>query len=155
MHTIHTREYLAADAWACLDVLRTAVRITGRQFYGPAQLTSWLARTPSVHTFHQRLAPSLTCRVAFDGRGIYAFANITPAGYVDFVMCHPRRARHGAGRRLLLELMGSADAHGVAVLTAQASLAARPLFEACGFEVEENREVLGLACFGMVCPLSL
>lgn len=154
MRTITTRDYRARDAQACLDVLRAAVRITGRKFYSPEQVQSWLSTTPALRTFHRRLAPSLACRVAVDGCGVYAFANITQAGRVDFVMCHPRRARQGAGRVLLREVVDAAQAHGLSTLTTQASRAARPLFEACGFDVDEPREVMGLACFGMICRLN-
>ena len=53
----------------------------------------------------------------------------------------PEVSRQGVGRGLLTHVEGLARGRGTHSLTAEVSLTARPLFEAMGFQVVEERSV--------------
>ncbi|MCW8914612.1 MAG: GNAT family N-acetyltransferase [Magnetovibrio sp.] len=143
------RDFVVHDGQSTLDVFQQAVSTLSAQDYSPDQIATWVDSVPDLSRWTHRLITALPCRVAFDDEGVFAFASIDPSGHVDFVMCHPRRARQGISRQLLEEILAIAESAGLEKITTQASLTARPLFEHLGFEVYEQRIVMGLVCFGM------
>ncbi len=144
-----TRDFVLEDSQPTLDVFYAAVSTLSAQDYPPDQIAAWLDSVPEPSNWTHRLITALSCRVAFDDEGVFAFASISPSGHIDFVMCAPRRAGQGIARQLVEEIMAVAARAGVTKFTTQASLTSRPLFERLGFEVSEQRSALGLMCFGM------
>lgn len=150
---MNLRPYRPADAPATFAVFRAALKGTAAQHYEPNQIDAWLARVGSETDWQARLDAADIALVCEDDLGVFAFATLIVGadgtGEVHQLMCHPRRARQGAAGALLDSLMDEARARGLARLTTQASLAARPVFERHGFSVFEDRTVLGMACYGM------
>ena len=63
------------------------------------------------------------------------FAELEPNGHIDRVYVSADRQRRGIGRQLLAAVIAEARRVGLARLFTEASITARPFFEAQGFAV--------------------
>lgn len=145
--------YAPQDAEATRTVFHQAVQTIASQDYSPEQIATWRQGGENPDTWAHMMDQAHTALVCEDDEGLYAFATLTPTAEVHMLMCHPRKARQGAASQLLRTLETTAQKAGMAMLTTQASLASRRVFEKAGFHVTENRTVAGMACFGMEKPL--
>jgi putative acetyltransferase len=64
------------------------------------------------------------------------FASYEYSGHLDLLFTHPTFARQGVAMRLYRRAESAMLAAGVSRVFTEASLAARPLFEHCGFEID-------------------
>ena len=104
-------------------------------FYTAEQLAAWAPHAPDVGRWQQRLAPLHTVVAEHDGV-IAGFASYELDGHLDFLYTHPAFARQGVATRLYRHVESALRAAAVSRVFTEASLAARPFFERCGFQVD-------------------
>lgn len=153
---MHLRPYRDDDAAPTLAVFRRAVTLLASRDYTAEQVAAWASPDIDPVVWAERRAASRT-QVAESGGRVVGFTDVDEDGYVDMLFVDPDAARQGVGSALLSWARATAVELGAHELTTNASLTARPVFEAHGFVVvAEQRPVLrgvGLTNFRMRCEL--
>jgi putative acetyltransferase len=132
------RAYCVEDAAATLAVFERAVRLTASADYGSRQVSAWLGADRDLVDWNTaRLAT--TTQVAVIGERIAGFVDVNHDGYIDMLFVDPNRQRQGVASALLDWTEATATAIGASQLSAFVSITARPVFEAHGFVVHQER----------------
>lgn len=131
---MHLRAYAPDDAGPTLEVFRRAVRLTAARDYTAEQVAAWAPDDLDPAAWAERRAASRT-RVAERDGEVVGFTDVDASGYVDMLFVDPAAARQGVARALLAWAAETATADGATELTTDASVTARPFFEALGFAV--------------------
>lgn len=134
------RPYEATDAVATLQVFERAIGVTARSRYSAEQVAAWLGPARDRAAWARERA-AVTTLVAEVDREVAGFTDIAPNGYVDRLFVDPAFGRRGIGSALLTEVQRIAREQRIRTLSTHASLVARPVFEAAGFEVEHAETV--------------
>lgn len=121
------------DAASVLAVFRAAIAGTALH-YSPAQRRAWAAGLPDMGEWRARLARLEGVLAEVDGMAC-GFMALGDGGYLDMAYVRPEVARQGLGRTLHDAVCDIAAGRGVPEMTTHASLAARPFFEALGWQV--------------------
>ncbi|OXS17157.1 GNAT family N-acetyltransferase [Zobellella denitrificans] len=79
--------------------------------------------------------------VAMDGKSLLGFAELSDDGRIDLFYVHHARQGEGIGRALMQRLKAEASSRGLSRLHCEASITARPFFEAMGFVALEQRQL--------------
>ncbi|ATG73514.1 GNAT family N-acetyltransferase [Zobellella denitrificans] len=79
--------------------------------------------------------------VAMDGKSLLGFAELSDDGRIDLFYVHHARQGEGIGRALMQRLKAEAASRGLSRLYCEASITARPFFEAMGFVALEQRQL--------------
>jgi formylmethanofuran dehydrogenase subunit C len=137
---IATRDFRPADSPGLLRIFRAAITRTAAADYNAAQVRAWSAADIDPPNWAERFAGRLV-RVAEVGGAPVGFAELEPDGHIDRVFVSPDHPRRGVGRALLEELIAEAKRRGLPRLRTEASLTARPFFEALGFAVVARQVV--------------
>lgn len=91
--------------------------------------------------------------VAEDERGVIAFAEMEDNGHLDMFYVHWEAVRRGVGTALYEALEREARGMKLGLVFTEASIKARPFFEARGFRTLKEQEVIlegiSLANFAM------
>ncbi|WP_298454725.1 GNAT family N-acetyltransferase [uncultured Cellulomonas sp.] len=150
------RPYREDDGPATLEVFRRAVREAASRDYAPDQIDAWAGAVTDAAGWADRRRSRRT-QVAEVGDRVVGFTDVDADGYVDMLFVHPDHVRQGIGSALLEWARTTAEGLGAHELTTNASLTARPVFEAHGFTVvAEQRPVVrgtALTNFRMRRPL--
>ena len=126
------RAYAAVDLDRLIALFRNSVRVGARRDYTPAQLTAWAPDEIDRAHWMLRLAASSTW-VAVEGERVAGFISLAPEGHIDMLYVDAQQQRRGIASALLRCVEGSASAQGLASLSTEASITARPFFEHHGF----------------------
>jgi putative acetyltransferase len=97
---------------------------------GPRGVDAWHRDRQATETFVAEVA----------GR-VVGFSDLAENGYVDRLFVDPEFGRRGIGTALLDHVRRRAIERGIPRLSTHASLVARPVFEAAGFEVIDRETV--------------
>ena len=139
---VHLRPYRDDDATATLKVFRRAIRTLASHDYAPEQVEAWASPEIDPAVWAERRRTHRTQVAETDGC-VVGFTDVDDDGYVDMLFVDPDVARQGVGSALLEWARITAEGLGARELTTNASLTARPVFEAHGFTVvAEQRPVL-------------
>jgi putative acetyltransferase len=154
---ITIRPYTEADAQATLEIFIDAVIDTAGADYTPEQTRAWARPDDRRPEDWNRARLRLDTFVAVVGGRVAGFSDVSAEGYVDMMFVSPRHGRQGVGRALIAFLEQRAAAAGADHMSADVSLTARPFFEAHGFTVEAEQQVVmtgaQLTNFHMTKPL--
>jgi GNAT superfamily N-acetyltransferase len=134
------RDYRPEDRDRLIDLFRDTVRSLALSDYTKAQVRAWAPDVIDQAAWARRLAANRTLVAEVDGR-IVGFAELTEEGHIEMLFCHKDHQGKGVGSALLAGLERTARDRGLARLSTEASLTARPFFEARGFQVEARQEV--------------
>ncbi len=139
MSEIELRLYDPADLPAVADIFSRAIRETASADYDPAQIAAWSRFDPAAWSAQRAARATWVARI--DGAPA-GFADFEPDGHLDRLYVHPAHGRRGVARCLVAAVESRAVALGLDALRTEASLTARPFFEAVGFSilVEETVE---------------
>lgn len=110
------------------------MRTIARRDYSEPQVAAWAPDDIDVARFAERCAAKSTWIAEYDGR-IAGFSDLQDDGHVDMLYVHPDFQRRGVARSLLTRIEQLARDRGLERLHTQASITARPVFEAQGFSV--------------------
>jgi putative acetyltransferase len=135
-----TRLYEPTDLEQVIAVYCESIHSLAAPFYTSEQLAAWAPHNPDIGTWQQRLARLHTFVAEHDGT-IAGFASYELDGHLDFLFTHSAFARQGVATRLYRRVESALRAAAVSRLFTEASLAARPFFEHCGFEIDAEEFV--------------
>ena len=128
------RPYRATDGAQLAALFRASVRAIARSDYSQSQLTAWAPDNIDVAGFAERCAAKSTWIAECDNR-VAGFSDLEGDGHVDMLYVHPDFQRRGVARALLAHIENLARSQGLERLYTEASITARPAFEAQGFHV--------------------
>ena len=140
MHPITIRSYRAEDAADLVTLFRASVRNTARHDYTESQVRAWAPDLIDHYQFAQRCAAKSTWIAEWEYR-VAGFSDIEPDGHIDMLFVHPDFQRRGVARVLLTHIEKIARGGGLEGLYTEASITARPAFEAVGFHVLASQTV--------------
>ena len=137
------RPYKEDDAEALVLVMQKAIFDIASGFYAPDQLAAWARRLPDPATLNDRYTDGrfVLVAVTVDDAPI-AFGDVMDNGQIDYLYCHSDFAGQGIVSRLYDGLEAEARRHSKALLTVDASEAARPLFERKGFIIVRRNDLM-------------
>ncbi|HUA22481.1 MAG TPA: GNAT family N-acetyltransferase [Steroidobacteraceae bacterium] len=132
---IAIRLYVRTDAPALASLIRVSVRQIASRDYTAAQIQAWAPPDDiDEKRFGEKRASRPTWVAEVQGR-IAGFTDLEPDGHVDMLYVHPDFERRGVARALLKQVEEVARATAVPRLYTEASITARPVFEAMGFRI--------------------
>src|SRR5436190_20212683 len=134
MRVITLRPYRRDDAPALLALFRHTIRRVNSRDYSPAQIAAWASDDIDTASWFGRFAGRYV-PVAEEAGHPVGFAELEPDGHIDRVYVSADHQRRGIGRQLLAAVVAEARRVGLARLFTEASITARPFFEAQGFAV--------------------
>ena len=126
------RPYRPDDAPALLALFRDTIRRVNSRDYSAAQVAAWASDDIGTDRWFGRFAGRFV-PVAEDGGRPVGFAELEADGHIDRVYVSADHQRRGIGRQLLDAVVAEARRVGLARLFTEASITARPFFEAQGF----------------------
>lgn len=120
------------------------MRVAAADDYTDAQRAAW---APTNLDAVQRAAwasarASARTIVAVDNEAVVGFSDLVDGVVLDMLYVDPSYAGRGIGSALISAIIDLARSGGAAMLTTNASLIARPVFERHGFEVVARRSVV-------------
>jgi len=131
---ITLRLYQRDDAPALLSLFRDTIRRVNCRDYSPAQLAAWASDDIDTVSWFGRFTGRYVSVAEEAGRPV-GFAELEPDGHIDRVYVSVDHQRRGIGRHLLAAAVAEARRAGLGRLFTEASIAARPFFEASKFIV--------------------
>lgn len=137
---ITLRPYEPGDAPALLDLFRDTIRRVNSRDYGPEQVRAWASDDIDPDGWAGRFAGRFAV-VAVEAMKPVGFAELEVDGHVDRFYVSADHQGRGVGRELLGALDVEARRLGLGRLFVEASITARPFFEARGFVVIARRVV--------------
>jgi len=140
MNKVALRPYVPADLKRCAEIFRGAVEELAADDYDDAQRAAWASTADDEAALRKRLEGALTLIAVIEGAAA-GFASLKDNETIDMLYVHPDFAARGAGATLIDALTKLAGARGAKRLAAEASEAAKPLFERLGFRAEKRNLV--------------
>ncbi|HEX8198940.1 MAG TPA: GNAT family N-acetyltransferase [Isosphaeraceae bacterium] len=141
---VRLRPYQPDDAPVLLALFRDSIRRISSRDYEPQQIRAWASDNIDPASWSGRFAGRFAVVAEEAGRPV-GFAELEDDGHIDRVYVSADHQRRGIARRLLAAVVAEARRRGLARLSVEASITARPFFEAQGFAVLAEQRV---ACRG-------
>ena len=132
--TMRLRPYRPDDAPALLALFRGTIRRVNSRDYTPGQIRAWSSDDIDPVGWADRFTDRFVV-VAEESEQPIGFAELESSGHIDRVYVSADHQRRGVGRSLLSSVVDEACRLGVVRLFTEASITARPFFEAQGFTV--------------------
>ncbi len=136
------RKFQKADLEAVLELYHTVVHTIGAKYYNSEQVQAWAPVSPDK----EKWLTSLTANIAFvaeDQGKMIGFSDMSHTGYIDRLYVHKNYQGKGVALALFKQLEEEARKLGIAELTTEASVMAKPIAKRQGFEiVQKNNKVL-------------
>ena len=108
--------------------------------YSKEQVDAWAPKDMDYQRWKDALFRKITY-VADDNGKIVGFGELEDDGHIDRFYCHKDFQRKGVGTMILEAIQSKARSLGLKSLFTEASITARPFFEAKGFKVVTCQEV--------------
>ncbi len=138
---MHLRAYQEEDAPALLALYRDTIRRVNARDYSPEQVRAWAPEDIDPGGWAGRFAGRFAVVVESGERAV-GFADLEPDGHIDRFFVSADHQRRGVGRVLLGAIVAEARRARVGRLFTEASITARPFFEAEGFVVLSPQVVM-------------
>lgn len=127
------RHYQEADAREITTLFHDSVHAIDRRLYTDQALEAWSPTPPDYEHWRARLTLKKPFVADINGQ-IVGFIELDPDGHIDCLYVHKDYQRQGIGQSLLKHLCDIAKQRRYERLYVEASKAAKPLFDALGFE---------------------
>ncbi len=128
------RPYRPDDAPALLALFGDTIRRVNSQDYDAHQIDAWASDDIDPVAWAGRFAGRFVVVAEEAGRPV-GFGELEADGHIDRVYVSADHQRQGVGRAVLAALVAEGRRKGLARLFTEASITARPFFEAHGFAV--------------------
>jgi putative acetyltransferase len=133
--SIEWRRYVPGrDAPALAALFRASVTTLAAAHYDAVQRAAWAAGADDLDDFDARLARGMTLVAWCEGAPV-AFAQLFPVDHVEMLYVAPAWSRRGLATALISRLEALAREARSSVLSVDASVLARPVFERAGFSL--------------------
>ncbi len=138
---IHLRPFTPNDLDAILSLFHCTIHEVNIRDYTKDQVNAWAPLDADREAWESSLSKNITF-VAEDINGtILGFADLSKEGYLDRLYVHKDYQGFGIASQLLSVLEKEASSLNLSKIHTEASITARPFFEAKGFVlVKENRK---------------
>ncbi len=123
-----------------MQLFYDTVHTVNARDYRKEQLNSWAPLHTDKRFWQQRLKKNI-CKVAFINEVMVGFTELED-GHVDTMYVHKDFQRKKVAANLIDEILQIAEERNYRVLTTEASITAKPFFEACGFRVTQVKKKL-------------
>jgi putative acetyltransferase len=133
------RKFQPTDLEAILQLFYDVVHTIGAKYYDSEQVNAWASKDSLEK---DKWLQSLTANIAYvaeDNGKIMGFGDMTQTGYIDRLYVHKNYQGRGAALAIFRKLEEEARRLGIAELTTEASIMAKPLAERQGFEVIQEQ----------------
>jgi putative acetyltransferase len=137
---IRIRDYTGTDLAGVLAVFQRSVREIASRDYTPAQIAAWAPDPPDHVAWAQRLSGGGVF-IAETGERMAGFGRVDDRGCIDLLYVAPEHQGRGVARALLQRATAWSVSRGIARLSAEVSITARPFFERAGFSVIEPQTI--------------
>ena len=131
---VSIRAYRQADTIDLAGLFRASVHSVPQHDYSSSQARAWASTLIDEVRFGERCASKSTWIAEIEGR-IVGFSDLESDGHIDLLYVHPDFQRRGVARALLEHIESTARESSLPRLYTEASITARPVFEARGFHV--------------------
>lgn len=138
MTTIRT--YQPEDALALLELFRDTVRRVNCRDYSPEQIQAWASDEIDPKAWAERFEDRFAIVAEMNGTPV-GFTDMQLDGHIDRFYVSADHQGQGVGRRMLGAIVLEAQRAGLRSLTVEASITARPFFEAQKFVVQAEQTV--------------
>ena len=128
------RRYQPDDAPALLALFRDTIRRVNSRDYSAEQIGAWASDDIDPVNWAARFIGRF-CVVAEESGQPVGFAELESDGHIDRVYVSADHQGQGIGRQLLAAVVTEARRLGLTQLFVEASITARPFFEAQGFTI--------------------
>lgn len=134
------RRATPADMPALSKLMQETIRTVNNPDYTPEQIDIWCGKASEEHL--KELHENATRYIAEVDRQIVGFGDIERdnPSEIGLLYVHHQHIRTGVGSALLKQLETIAKLNGIQSLSVNASITAKPFFEAKGFAVTEERQ---------------
>ena len=129
-----------ADLPALTALFAHTVRTVNIRDYNAAQVEAWAAGSENLAKWRERLTTQYFLVAEQDGQ-LTGMASLTSEGCLDILFVHADFQRQGIATRLIRQLLHHAVTCRLKRVYTEASITARPVFEAVGFRVVRRQEV--------------
>jgi putative acetyltransferase len=138
---MHIRSFQQGDEPALWEVFFSAIHQTASAQYTPEQINAWAPPAADPVAWAERMRGIRPFVVEAQG-AIIAYADLQESGYIDHFFVAPAVGRQGVGSALMRHIHEQARSRGIAALSSDVSLTARPFFERWGFQIERAQTVV-------------
>ena len=139
------RPYHPDDSPALLALFRDTIRRVNSRDYSPEQIRAWASDEIDIAHWAARFVGRFAV-VAKEANQLVGFTDLEPSGHIDRFFVSADHQRRGIGAMLLAAVIAESRRLGIPRLFTEASLTARPFFEAHGFTTLASQLV---ACRGV------
>jgi len=129
-----------SDLDSLVALFTESVHQIAARSYTPAQLAAWAPESPDLELWRSRLALVETLVAEID-EALAGFVSYTRDGHIEFLFTSPAFSRQGVASALFEAAARRLHVMGTNKLSTDASLEARPFFEAKGFRTVEEQVV--------------
>jgi putative acetyltransferase len=136
------RRATPADAPQIVRIYYDTIHKVNARDYTPEQLNAWAPNEPDPSEWTRKRLGTRITFVADDEGVVLAFAELDERGCIDCFYCHHDHQRYGIGSRILRAIERTAVSLGLSHLFTEASITARPFFEAHGFFQLKRQHVI-------------
>lgn len=138
---LNIRPFQPSDVPAIAQLFHETVRIVNASDYNAAQLRAWAPDDLYFRDWATRCTACFTY-VAVADADVLGFAELSAEGQIGCFYCHWAYQRQGIGRQLFQALLTQATHLHLTRLTVEASITAKPFFEALGFRTVQRQRVI-------------
>jgi putative acetyltransferase len=138
---ITLRSYRPSDAPALLALFKETIRRVNRHDYSPEQIAAWASDDIDPIRWVERFEGRFAVVAEIDSAPV-GFAELEANGHVDRVYVSAAHRGQGVGLRLMESVFNEARRIGLCRLYVEASITARPFFEARGFALLAEQTVV-------------
>lgn len=134
------RRYVNEDCNETIQLFYETVHSVNAKDYTKAQLDAWASEEIDAEVWDESLSRCYTVVCEINGV-ITGFGNIDDKGYLDRIFVHKDEQRKGIASAIVHELENYATYCGIARITTNASITAKPFFEKQGYRVLVEQQV--------------
>lgn len=138
---MNIREARDEDADQVVQIFHQTVHTVNLGDYTQEQVNAWCPEKPDPLDWINSHFRTRSTFVAEDNGVVVGFGELLPDGHVDCFYCHHRYQRQGVGSAILRRIEQKAIESSLSRLFVDASITARPFFEAHDFVVVESQTV--------------
>ena len=124
-----------------MQLFYDTVHTVNARDYRKDQLNGWAPENSDKRFWQERLKKNV-CKVAFIDHVMVGFAEMLDNGHVDTLYVHKDYQRRKVAAKLFNEMLQIAEKRNYRHLTTEASITAKPFFEAYGFRVTRIKKKL-------------
>jgi putative acetyltransferase len=124
-----------------IQLFYDTVHTVNARDYRKEQLNRWAPENSDKRFWAERLKRNV-CKVAFINDALVGFTELVADGHVDTMYVHKDFQRQKIAAHLFEEILRIAKERNLRMLTTEASITAKPFFEAYGFKVTRIKKKL-------------